>query len=217
MQLHGDWRAALSSRGWHASGSSFGRAAPTLGRRHTGSGELLRLQGELAEAERPTMTRAGSGRTAAGPGLATPRSGKDGRRVRRDRTDRRRNDRVGGAREAPAGQVEITLAVGMKRARGCLHRARGTRRTRRSSELLGARAAQARGAVELAGDDARGAVVMLRQAARLSAGARSALRGAPASVSSSRKPAVRWATTRPSRWNWRPPAPPLSSWARCRT
>ena len=40
---------------------------------------------------------------------------------------------------------------------------------------------------------------------------------APASVSSSRKPAVRWATTRPSRWNWRPPAPPLSSWARCRT
>jgi ATP/maltotriose-dependent transcriptional regulator MalT len=64
-------------------------------------------------------------------------------------------------------QIEIALAAGdVARARDACAELEGFA-GRYTSELLGAQAAQARGAVELADGNARDAVLMLRRAARL--------------------------------------------------
>jgi DNA-binding CsgD family transcriptional regulator len=168
LQFHGDWRAALEQSRLarerfelRASGSDAGKASYRRG-------ELLRLQGALAEAEEAyhDASRLGS---EPQPGLALLRLAQgrtDAAYTAIAQTVAGTTEWVERAKLLPA-QVEIALAAGDEaRARAACTELEGLA-TRYTSELLGARAAQARGAVELAGDDARGAVVMLRQAARL--------------------------------------------------
>ena len=131
-------------------------------------GELLRLQGALAEAEKAYHDASRLG-CEPQPGLALLRLAQgrtDAAYTAIAQTLAGTTEWVERVRLLPA-QVEIALAAGDDaRARDACAELEELA-ARYSSELLGAQAAQARGAVELAGGDARNAVLMLRRAARL--------------------------------------------------
>ena len=131
-------------------------------------GELLRLQGALAEAEEAYHDASRLG-CEPQPGLALLRLAQgrtDAAYTAIAQTLAGTTEWVERVRLLPA-QVEIALAAGDDaRARDACAELEELA-ARYSSELLGAQAAQARGAVDLAGGNTRNAVLMLRRAARL--------------------------------------------------
>ena len=168
LQFHGEWRAALEQSRLarerfdrRASGADAGKASYRRG-------ELLRLQGGLAEAEEAYHDASQLG--------CEPQPGLSLLRLAQGRTDAAytaiaqtvagTTEWVERARLLPA-QVEIALAAGddARAHEACTELEELA--ARYGSELLGAQAAQARGAVALASGDTRNAVLMLRRAARL--------------------------------------------------
>jgi DNA-binding CsgD family transcriptional regulator len=165
MRLHGEWRDALEE-----ARRARWRCAQVKNRAATAQafyqqGEVHRLQGEFAAAEQAyrDASRCGS---EPQPGLALLRlAGGNGdaaaaaiHRVAGETTEPFKR-----ARLLPA-YVEIMLAVGdAQEARSASRELEEIGEGYKSS-MLGAMAAQARGAVDLAEGDARGALVALRHA-----------------------------------------------------
>ena len=163
MQLHGAWRDALEE-----ARLARGRCEQAMNRAATGQalyqqGELLRLQGDFAAAEKAYRDASGYGREPQ-PGLALLRLGQGDadtaaaaiRRILGETTEPLQR-----AGLLPA-YAEIILAVGdIEETRGaCRELAEIAAASERA--MLEAIAAHARGAVELAEGDARAALVPLR-------------------------------------------------------
>ncbi len=163
MQLHGAWRDALEE-----ARLARGRCEQAMNRAATGQalyqqGELLRLQGDFAAAEKAYRDASGYGREPQ-PGLALLRLGQGDadtaaaaiRRILGETTEPLQR-----AGLLPA-YAEIMLAVGdIEETRGaCRELAEIAAASERA--MLEAIAAHARGAVELAEGDARAALVPLR-------------------------------------------------------
>jgi DNA-binding CsgD family transcriptional regulator len=165
LQLQGSWRDALeeAQRAGERCAQALNRRAAAQARHR--QGEVYRLQGDFAAAE-SAYRDASDGGWEPQPGLALLRlaQGNGGaaaaamRRVLGETVERPK--RAG----LLAAYVEIMLAV------GDVEEARATCReleeisTAYDSDMLGAMVEYARGAVELAGDDAQGALVALRHA-----------------------------------------------------
>jgi DNA-binding CsgD family transcriptional regulator len=162
LQLHGAWDDAL--REAERAGTRPGRAT---GQAHYRRGEVRRLQGELSRAE-DAYRDASRGGTEPQPGLAL---------LRRDQGET--NAAAAAIRRAiaeavepidrvrllPAG-VEIMLDAGeLESARAMCAELEGLAPTF-ASTLLDALVGHARGAVDLAAGDARGALTSLRAASR---------------------------------------------------
>ena len=165
MQVHGAWRDALEEAtraGLRLTETKNHSAAALAFYRQ---GELHRLQGEFAAAEDAYRAASQFGWEPQ-PGLALLRLAKG------------RSDAAAAAIRRVAGEttealkragllpayVEIMLAVGeIEEARSACRELEETVE-RFESAILGAMAAHARGAVELAGGDARAALVALRRA-----------------------------------------------------
>jgi DNA-binding NarL/FixJ family response regulator len=168
MQLRGEWPDALEearrAADRFAERSNDAAAGDALYRQ----GEILRLQGNLTAAEEAYRAASMSGRDPQ-PGLALLR-------VAHGRTEAAAaaieqalavtTDWVARARLLPAA-VEIALAAGDRDRAHALAGELEELAALRGSAVLRAHAAHARGAVALADDDARGALVVLRQAAKL--------------------------------------------------
>jgi DNA-binding CsgD family transcriptional regulator len=162
LQLHGDWDDAL--REAERAGTRAGRAA---GQAHYRCGEVHRLHGDFSRAEDAYRDASRSG-TEPQPGLAL---------LRRDQGD---TDTAAAAihralaetvepihriRLLPAG-VEILLDAGdVESARALCEELEGLAPTY-ASTLLDALVGHARGAVDLAAGDPRGALTALRAASR---------------------------------------------------
>ena len=168
MQLRGEWRVALEEA--RLAGERFARRSNDVaaGQAAYRQGDVLRLQGELAEAEQAYRHASRRGYEPQ-PGLALLclTQGRSRAAVAAiDQVVAGTTGWVERARLLPAC-VEIMLAVGEpERARGACVELEGIA-ARRGSAMLHARAAQARGAFELAGGDARRALLVLRQARKL--------------------------------------------------
>jgi DNA-binding CsgD family transcriptional regulator len=164
LQLDGSWADALAEA--RRAGDRFVETRnPAAGLARYRQGELLRLQGEFAAAERAYREASGFGWEPQ-PGLAQLRLAQ-GRTEAADAAIRRAeaatNLMLERARLLPAF-VEIMLAVGETEAarRACIELeelAQGF-----DSAMLAALVAQARGAVHLAEGDAQAALVALRSA-----------------------------------------------------
>jgi DNA-binding CsgD family transcriptional regulator len=160
MQLHGAWDDAL--REARRAGD---RLSGPSGQAHYRQAELHRLQGELTRAEE-TYRDASRYGTEPQPGLALLRLAQgngDAAAAALRRAVAEATEPIARARLLPA-YVEIMLAVGdVDAARaGCVEL--GELAQGFASGLLDALAAQARGAVELAAGDPRGALSALRRA-----------------------------------------------------
>lgn len=168
LQFHGEWRAALEQSQLARERFERRSSGADAGKASYRGGELLRLQGALAEAEKAYHDASRLG-CEPQPGLALLRLAQgrtDAAYTAIAQTLAGTTEWVERVRLLPA-QVEIALAAGDDaRARDACAELEELA-ARYSSELLGAQAAQARGAVELAGGDTRDAVLMLRRAARL--------------------------------------------------
>jgi ATP/maltotriose-dependent transcriptional regulator MalT len=165
MQLHGSWRDALEEARLARERCQQAMNRPATGQALYQQGELLRLQGDFVAAEKAYREAHGFGREPQ-PGLALLRLGQGDaeaaaaaiRRVVGETTEPLQR-----AGLLPA-HAEIMLAVGdVEEARRACDE---LREIAASSEraMLGAIAAQARGAVELAEGDAQTALVSLRHA-----------------------------------------------------
>ena len=168
LQLRGEWPAALEEA--RLAGERLAQRSndAAAGQASYRQGELLRVQGELAEAERAYREASRRG-CEVQPGLALLR-------LAQGQTDAAvaaiaqavagAADRVERARLLPAC-VEIMLAHGdREQARSAWVELDGIA-ARHGTPVSRAQAAQARGAVDLADDDARGALIGLRQAWKL--------------------------------------------------
>ena len=168
LQFHGEWRAALEQSRLARERFELRSSGPDAGKASYRRGELLRLQGALAEAEEAYHDASRLG-CEPQPGLALLRLAQgrtDAAYTAIGQTVAGTTEWVQRAKLLPA-QAEIALAAGDDaRARAACAELEQLA-AQYSSELLGAQAAQVRGAVELAGGDAGGAILMLRQAARL--------------------------------------------------
>ena len=178
MQLHGAWREALEE-----ARLARERCEQAMNRAATGQalyqqGELHRLQGAVAAAEEAYREASRYGREPQ-PGLALLRLQQGDvaaaaaaiRRVVGEATQPMRR-----AGLLPV-YAEIMLAAGdAEEARAASRELAETAETS-ESPMLRAIAAQVRGAVDLAEDDARAALASLRHASRVLAGARRPLRG----------------------------------------
>jgi DNA-binding CsgD family transcriptional regulator len=162
LQLHGAWQDALDAAS--RAGERLSRVAGQAAYRR---GEVHRLRGELAEAENAYREASRHGAEPQ-PGLALLRlaqgSGEAAMAaVRRGLTEA--SDPVARIRLLPAA-VEVMLAAGAHdQARAACEELEELE-PRYASVLLAALAAAARGAVDLAGGDARAALVALRRAER---------------------------------------------------
>jgi DNA-binding CsgD family transcriptional regulator len=165
MQLHGEWAGALDeARRAHERcllAANESAAAEALYR----EGEIHRLRGDLAAAA-DAYRRAGRGGREPQPGLALLRlaEGNGGAAAAAIR-------RLAGETTAPAlraallpAYVEIMLAVGDASAARAAADELGELEQRWRAGMIGALAAYARGAVELAEGDPRAALVALRRA-----------------------------------------------------
>jgi ATP/maltotriose-dependent transcriptional regulator MalT len=168
MEIGGDWRAALEearlARELFLQRSNDVAAGQATYRQ----GEVLRLEGDLARAERAYREASRRGHEPQ-PGLALlllARGRTDAAAAAIDQALAGTTERVDRARLLPAC-VEIMLEAGENdRAHSACVELEGIAVSHRSA-LLVALAAQARGAVELVEGDARGALVVLRQAITL--------------------------------------------------
>ena len=165
MQLHGDWQAALlEAERARERFAARGSDAPAAHARYR-QGEVHRLRGQLTAAEE-AYRDASRGGWEPQPGLALLRLAQgDGdaaaaaiRRVAAGTTDPLMR-----AALLPA-LVEIALATGDESAARDAARELDEIAERQGSGVLRAMSAQARGAVALAGGDARDALVALRAA-----------------------------------------------------
>jgi DNA-binding NarL/FixJ family response regulator len=163
--LHGAWPDALEEAKRAGRRSAQGQ---NLGEAVYLQGEVHRLRGELAAAEEDYREASRSGREPQ-PGLALLRLAQNrgelaAAAIRRALDEAREPPRR--ARLLPA-YVEIMLAVGDPEAagEGCTELERIADEL--GSDMLGAMAAHARGAVALAGGDARVALAALRRAAQV--------------------------------------------------
>jgi DNA-binding CsgD family transcriptional regulator len=165
MQLHGSWADALAeaerARLRSEQGANPGAAGEALYRQ----GEVRRVRGELDAAEGAYRGASRCGREPQ-PGLALLRLAQGQAGVAAAATRR-----LAAEATAPVERVAVLPAhVDVMVAVGALDEAREASRELTAiaaafeSELLDAVAAQSRGAVELAGGDARAALVLLRQA-----------------------------------------------------
>lgn len=165
LQLHGGWRDALDAvqraRERFAQGIHRYAAAEACYRQ----GEVHRLRGEVAAAEEAYREASRCGREPQ-PGLALlwlARGSVDAALAAIRRVMAETSERLERAELLPA-LVEILLAAGevgdARAAAGELTDLAGTY----ASEVLGAMAAHARGAVDLADEDPRAALVALRRA-----------------------------------------------------
>jgi DNA-binding CsgD family transcriptional regulator len=165
LQLHGGWRDALDAvqraRERFAQGTHQYAAAEACYRQ----GEVHRLRGEVAAAEEAYREASRCGREPQ-PGLALLRLAQgnvDAALAAIRRVMAETPDRLERAELLPA-LVEILLAAGevgdARAAAGELTELAGTY----ASEVLGAMAYHARGAVDLADEDPRAALVALRRA-----------------------------------------------------
>lgn len=166
MQLRGEWRVALEEA--RLAGERFAQRSNDVaaGQAFYRQGEILRLQGELAGAEQAYRDASRRGYEPQ-PGLALLRLAQGRTHAAAAAIDQVAAATTGWverARLLPA-YVEIMLAVG-ERARSACDELEGIA-ARSASAMLRAQAAQARGAVELAGGDGRGALPVLRQAWKL--------------------------------------------------
>jgi DNA-binding SARP family transcriptional activator/DNA-binding CsgD family transcriptional regulator len=168
MQLRGEWPPALEEA--RRAGERFAQRSnqTAAGQASYREGELLRLQGRLAEAERAYRDAHRRGYEPQ-PGLALLRLARgrvDAAAAAIGRAVAAATEWVERARLLPA-HVEIALAAGdLERARVACDELEGIA-AQNGSPMLRAQAAQARGAVELAADDGRGALPALRRARRL--------------------------------------------------
>jgi ATP/maltotriose-dependent transcriptional regulator MalT len=165
MQLNGSWRDALEEA--RRAGERFVETRnPAAGLARYRQGELLRLQGDFAEAEKAYREASGFGWEPQ-PGLAQLRLA-EGRIDAAVAAIRRAESAAAApldrARLLPAF-VEIMLAAGELDAarRACLELEEIA--TRYESAMLGAMVAHARGALHLAEGGAREALVPLQRAA----------------------------------------------------
>src|SRR5438552_864703 len=163
MRLHGDWLDALEE-----AGRAGGRFEEAMNRSAAGRacylrGEVHRLRGEFGPAGE--AFRAGSELgVEPQPGLALLRLSQgnaDAAAATIRRAHGETGDRLRRAGLLPA-YVEIMLAVGDVDAAGSACRELAEIAAEFDTEMLGAMAAQARGAVELAAGDAEAALVTLR-------------------------------------------------------
>jgi DNA-binding NarL/FixJ family response regulator len=165
MQLHGEWPAALEEA--RRAGRRFGQTMSTAGTAVAlyQQGEVHRLRGELDLAEKAYREASRCGLEPQ-PGLALLRLA-EGNATAAATAMRRLTDEttepVKRARLLPV-YVEAMLAVGDVRAarRACAELDEIS--AGQESGMLGAMAAHARGAVELADGDARAALLALRPA-----------------------------------------------------
>ena len=168
MQLRGEWPAALEESRLAEARFALRANDAAAGQAAYRRGELLRLQGELAEAESAYRDASRLGCEPA-PGLALLRLAQ--RRVDAAQTAIAQvlgatTDWVKRTRYLPA-QIEIALVAGDRgRAREACDELAGLA-ARQGSTMLRALAAQSRGAVDLADDDALGALHGLREAWQL--------------------------------------------------
>jgi DNA-binding CsgD family transcriptional regulator len=164
LQLDGAWRDALDEA--RRAGERFVETKnPAAGLARYRQGELLRLQGEFAEAEDAYKTASALGWEPQ-PGLAQLRLAQgrsDAAAAAVRRAEETTTLALERARILPAF-VEIMLAVGDVESarRACLELAELARGY--DSAMLGAMVAHARGAVQLAEGDARAALMALRTA-----------------------------------------------------
>jgi DNA-binding NarL/FixJ family response regulator len=168
MQLRGQWPQALHEARLAADRFAQRSNDAASGEALYRQGEILRLQGNLAEAEQAYRAASGSGREPQ-PGLALLRLAQgrsDAATAAIDLVLAATPEVIERARLLPAA-VEITLAAGDRDRAHSLAREIDEIAARHDSAMLDAQAAQARGAVALAGGDARGALRALRQAWKL--------------------------------------------------
>jgi ATP/maltotriose-dependent transcriptional regulator MalT len=165
MQLHGAWNEALEEARKASLRLIEVMNRPAAGLAFYREGELLRLRGELAAAEGAYREASRFGREPQ-PGLALLRLAQ-GRRDAAAATIRRMTSETSEPlRRAGllSAQVEIALAVGeTQEARDACTELESIAETF-ASPMLKAMAAHARGAVELAEDDAQAALPPLRLA-----------------------------------------------------
>jgi DNA-binding CsgD family transcriptional regulator len=168
MQLHGEWELALDEARRARERAERAANTPAAGQALYQEGELLRLRGDLAGAERAYRVPCARGR-APQPGLALLRleqgaAGTAAASISRALGESR--EPLARAQLLPA-HVEIALATGdtAEARRGCseLDEIAG----RFESAMLRAVAEHVRGSVELAEGDARAALASLRRAARV--------------------------------------------------
>ena len=163
MRLHGDWLDALEE-----AGRAGGRFEEAMNRAAAGRacylrGEVHRLRGEFGPAGEAFRAASELG-VEPQPGLALLRLSQgnaDAAAATIRRAHGETGDRLRRAGLLPA-YVEIMLAVGDVDAAGSACRELAEIAAEFDTEMLGAMAAQARGAVELAAGDAEAALVTLR-------------------------------------------------------
>ena len=165
MQLHGAWEDALEEAGRAAGRAGMSRAG--VGQAHYRQGEILRLQGRLAEAEEAYRSASANGREPQ-PGLALLRLAQGNE----DAAAAAMRRALGESTEPTARAALLPAFVEIMLAAGDLDEAE-----RASAELdaiaagyeegaLPASAAHARGAVALARGDAQAALTALRRRER---------------------------------------------------
>jgi DNA-binding CsgD family transcriptional regulator len=168
MQIGGDWRAALEEARLARERFLQRSNDVAAGLASYRQGEVLRLRGDLAAAEQAYREASRRGYEPQ-PGLAlllVAQNRIDAAVAAIDQVMAATTERVELVRLLPAC-VEIMLAAGESgRARSACVELEGIAASY-GSAMLRALAAYARGAVELAGGDARGALVALRRARKL--------------------------------------------------
>ncbi len=218
MTLGGEWAAALDEA--HRVGGRF--AQGMLNQRAVGHaayrrGEVHRLRGEFRAAEAAFRDASREGREPQ-PGLALLRLAQGDGAAAAAAIRRVLDETAGRLRRAallPA-YVEVMLAAGdADEARSACRELEETAELQQS-EALGAMSSHARGAVALAEDDARRALIDLRDAwRRWGSWERRTRPRAPACTSGWR--AARWATRTPPGWSSRRLVRPSSGWGPSRT
>ena len=164
MHLHGEWARALEEA--RLAGERHGMTRAGIAQALYLRGEIHRLRGELAAAEEAYREASRCGREPQ-PGLSLLRLAQGNREaaaasIRRviDET----GERVGRLRLLPA-YIEVMLAAGDREEASSACGELAKIAAGYESGMLGAMAAQARGAVELAAGEARTALPALRRAA----------------------------------------------------
>jgi DNA-binding NarL/FixJ family response regulator len=167
LQVDGDWDGALAEARRAADRFAERRDRRAAGQAAYRCGEILRVRGDLAGAERAFRDAARNGRDPQ-PGLALLRLAQ-GREDAACAAVAGAADAaegwIGRARLLPA-QVEILVAAGRLDAAAAAAGDLDALAARHGRSALVAAAAQARGAVALAAGDARAAAPALREAAR---------------------------------------------------
>ena len=217
LQLRGEWPAALEEA--RLAGERLAQRSndAAAGQASYRQGELLRVQGELAEAERAYRDASRRG-CEVQPGLALLRLAQgqtDAAAAAIAQAVAGAADRVERARLLPAC-VEIMLAHGdREQARSACGRARRNRGAPRHSRICARK--RRRRAEPSTWPTTTPAARCSGSGRHGSSGRRSRRRTRPRKPASSlRRPAAPWETPKPLHSSWRRPAPSSSSWGRRR-